>query len=74
MKYTEHIAGPICEDNIQRCIICGAVICDNNGVYSHDGSPPPSWPEGTLYVSNTNWPTVTMVDYPDGYDVEKCKP
>lgn len=52
--YTKHVVGKMV-DLIQRCIICGEVICD----YTHSARPkqqgtPPGYEEGNVYVSTGN--------------------
>jgi hypothetical protein len=71
--YTKHIAGEY-DRGLQRCVICGAVIIDDRGAMSPEGSPPSrGWDEGEVYMSDGN-PRITMkADPSPEYKVKNCQ-
>lgn len=60
-----HIAGvrlDVCGRVVQRCSLCGAKLCDSEGVampLNPDGTPPefPTWPIGRLVQVEAGNPT-----------------
>lgn len=65
LVYIEHRAG-VFEEGIQICVLCGEVICDysGNNWASLDGTKPPGWPEGPLYMQGKN-PTMITSTRPE---------
>ena len=74
-KYTHHVVSKIDETAVQRCVICGSVICDYRNtavVFSSDGTNTPlGYPAGAVYMSEGN-PVITQTNEPDDY--VSCKP
>jgi hypothetical protein len=69
MNTISHFAGlrmDICGRIIQRCSVCGAKLCDSEGVMmplNKDGSAPefPTWPEGRVVQVTLGNPSRTEV-------------
>lgn len=60
------------ESQVQRCVICGALITDDRNMVSPTRKVLQGFPEGAVYVSNTGFTTNT--DMAPEYEVQKCKP
>lgn len=73
MSYTKHIAGEY--SNLkQMCVICGIEICNHeHTMYMRADGPPPSWPEGNVYISDSKNPTIFLTTEPDGEVIVDCK-
>jgi hypothetical protein len=63
------------ESMIQRCILCGEVICDYRDVtYRLEDGPPKGFGAGNVYISKSGNPTVFKTDHWDPPpDAEKCR-
>jgi len=67
MKTIRHIAGEMV-NGIQRCIICGEVICDYTNTLTPSEQPPlKGWPEGDIFISGN----MTTIFPPDKF--ENCE-
>lgn len=78
MIYTKHILAPFDpEKQTQRCIICGEIIHNYQGVMyapNEDGSPivtSKGWQEGEFYISNSN-PFYMMSAEPRDSEIINC--
>lgn len=75
-QYIRHVVSEMDDSMIQRCIICGEVICDyTNAMWSSGQDAPKGFGEGNLYISKTGNPTVFRTDHwepPTEFD--NCKP
>ena len=74
MQHTiTHFVGPrmdICGRIIQRCAVCGAKLCDSEGVMMPTGPDEPTrhfytWPEGRVVRVTLGNPTSTVVLFAD---------
>lgn len=74
MEYIEHTVGEMV-DLVQRCVICGMVIQDLNGVMMHPapkpGEAPPSWAPGQLFISKAGNPTYYVRHIREGEDTSE---
>jgi hypothetical protein len=75
MKYIRHIVGEI-NSEVQRCLICGKIVCDNRGLMYKfsDGPPPKGYRDGEVFVSETTNPTVICIELNQDESFENCKP
>jgi hypothetical protein len=74
-KIIRHVVTEMDDEMIQRCVICGEIICDySRGVmYPATQEPPKGWAAGDLYIQGKN-PTVYSTTIGDDEDFEDCKP
>lgn len=78
MTHISGIALTIGEFVIQRCSLCGAILCDNRNTAmpcNEDGSKPifPTWPVGRLIHVETGNPTCyTLLEDSDKLPEDSC--
>jgi len=74
VKYTRHIAGEM-DGLVQRCVLCGQIICDYRGamVYPPSAEPPKGWEPGEIFISVKTNPTHIVSQVFDEDEVESCQ-
>jgi|GEM_PF-6525673 len=74
-EFIEHQVSEM-EDLVQRCLICGEVIADYNGVMIHPATSGKitGWAAGSVYISVLKNPTRFLKELGDDDVSESCKP
>lgn len=73
-KIIRHVVAEMDDDMIQRCVICGKIICDYSGgvMYPADHEPPKEFPAGEIFIQGKN-PTVYFNTIGENDQFEDCK-
>lgn len=69
--FIKHVVIDMDDSRVQRCVICGEVICDYRNSMSCDGSISKGFGSGSVYISKSKNPTVFKTDHwspPTEYD------